>query len=281
MKTRKQHKTLYSILYYGFLLSILGYIVTYQVQECRWYQQTQCVKRESINYDKFRTFELGPEWIAEGKKYDMAHVSNYIAYEMLSNNYQMKKKPYEFEPKIFRECMKIEDAEAYTELKDYYERILSDLKVYPVVEREDQSERTAFDNSWSAPRNYGGNRLHEGTDIMTTNNKAGYFPIVSITDGVVEEKGWLTLGGYRIGVRSEHGAYFYYAHLYDYAPNLEVGDTVKAGQLLGFMGDSGYGEEGTTGKFDVHLHLGIYIDSKLGEMSVNPYNILKYFKIHR
>ena len=45
--------------------------------------------------------------------------------------------------------------------------------------------------------------------------------------------------------------------------------------MLGFMGDSGYGEEGTVGKFAVHLHLGIYVSSKIGEMTVNPYNILK------
>ena len=71
------------------------------------------------------------------------------------------------------------------------------------------------------------------------------------------------------------GAYFYYAHLDSYA-NLKVGDQVKAGQLLGFMGDTGYGEAGTKGMFPVHLHLGIYIYPDGTEMSINPYAILKY-----
>ena len=96
-----------------------------------------------------------------------------------------------------------------------------------------------------------------------------------ITDGIVEKMGWLEQGGYRIGIRSKAGAYFYYAHLDTYAPELKIGDSVTAGQLLGFMGDSGYGSEGTIGQFDVHLHLGIYVPSESCEISVNPYWILR------
>ena len=42
------------------------------------------------------------------------------------------------------------------------------------------------------------------------------------------------------------------------------------------MGDSGYGDEGTTGKFPVHLHLGIYLEEPDEEISINPYWILRY-----
>ena len=46
------------------------------------------------------------------------------------------------------------------------------------------------------------------------------------------------------------------------------------------MGDSGYGDEGTTGKFAVHLHLGLYIDTPAQkEISVNPYWILRYLEL--
>ena len=77
----------------------------------------------------------------------------------------------------------------------------------------------------------------------------GYYPVVSMTDGIVESKGWLELGGCRLGIRAPHGAYFYYAHLDSYA-DIEEGDTINAGDLLGFMGDTGYGtEEGTRGNF--------------------------------
>ena len=52
---------------------------------------------------------------------------------------------------------------------------------------------------------------------------------------------------------------------------------MKAGQLLGFMGDTGYGtEEGTKGKFPVHLHMGIYLYENGEEISINPYPALRY-----
>ena len=60
--------------------------------------------------------------------------------------------------------------------------------------------------------------------------------------------------------------------------NLQIGDKVKAGQIIGTMGDSGYGSEGTVGKFPVHLHFGVYLDIDGEEQSVNPYWILKYLE---
>ena len=75
----------------------------------------------------------------------------------------------------------------------------------------------------------------------------------------------------------------YYAHLYSYAGDLKEGDRVKAGELIGYMGDTGYGKtEGTRGNFDVHLHVGIYIKTDHNEeMSVNPYWILKWLEKRR
>ena len=56
-----------------------------------------------------------------------------------------------------------------------------------------------------------------------------------------------------------------------------MGDRIEAGEVLGFMGDSGYGEEeGTTGMFPVHLHLGIYLNDKDGrEKTANPFPFLQ------
>ena len=90
--------------------------------------------------------------------------------------------------------------------------------------------------------------------------------------------GWLPKGGYRVGIRSTNGGYFYYAHLSCYS-NIKKGAVVKAGTLLGYMGNTGYGSIGTEGKFDVHLHFGIYIKTdNYEELSVNPYYILKYLE---
>lgn len=170
-------------------------------------------------------------------------------------------------------------AEELALLEQSYETLLSDLVYFPVMKSSLQrTEGIAYADSWLADRAYrDSSHLHEGTDIMALNNERGYYPIVSMTDGVVEQLGWLEKGGYRVGIRSPHGAYFYYAHLYRYADRLQQGDSVKAGQLLGYMGDSGYSKvEGTVGNFDVHLHLGIYLETEhFEEISVNPYWILK------
>lgn len=150
------------------------------------------------------------------------------------------------------------------------------VEYFPIPESERPGRKfVSFADSWMEERNYGGKRGHEGTDLMAGENVRGLYPIISITDGTVAKIGWLEKGGNRIGIWTEAGAYFYYAHLDSYA-NLKVGDQVKAGQLLGFMGDTGYGEAGTKGMFPVHLHLGIYIYPDGTEMSINPYAILKY-----
>lgn len=119
------------------------------------------------------------------------------------------------------------------------------------------------------------NGIHSGCDLMDLKNEAGRIPVISATDGVVTNLGWLYLGGYRIGITSDHHIYYYYAHLDSYAANMHVGKEIKAGELLGFMGNTGEGEEGTEGKFDVHLHFGIYVNRDGNEETVNPYSYLK------
>lgn len=160
--------------------------------------------------------------------------------------------------------------------------VWDDLKYFPVPEPAGSVKaEISFVDSWMYERSYGGKRGHEGTDIMASENVRGYYPVVSMTDGVVLHKGWLEQGGYRIGITAPGGAYFYYAHLDSYA-DLEIGDTVKAGELLGFMGDTGYSKtEGTTGNFPVHLHVGIYLTDTGKEISVNPYAALKYLETRR
>ena len=56
---------------------------------------------------------------------------------------------------------------------------------------------------------------------------------------------------------------------------------IKAGDVLGYMGDTGYGLEGTRGKFPVHLHVGVYFYTNGQEMSVNPYWLLRYLEHHK
>lgn len=227
--------------------------------------------------DDFRAFHVQPELLEKlDKEYDRG--SN-IYYQELARVMLMSKFYPDNEKSKPEGRFALQFGYGRPLLKKYtslYEKIIKDVKYFPVGDDVEGGETTSFDDSWFGERTFGGNRKHEGCDIMTSNNQRGYFPVLSMTDGVVENMGWLKLGGYRIGIRSVSGTYFYYAHLYEYAKNLKEGDKVKAGQLIGFMGDSGYSDvEGTVGNFDVHLHLGIYIDYEGKETSVNPYYILK------
>ena len=159
----------------------------------------------------------------------------------------------------------------YEQLKGAYQSVWSDLKYFPIPSTE-----IYFENSYGAPRDYGGPRTHEGCDLFGTEKEPGYYPVLSITDGVVENIGWLPLGGYRIGIRAPKGGYFYYAHLDAYEKEFRTGEEISAGDILGYMGNTGYGGEGTQGMFPVHLHLGIYIRTPhYEELSVNPYWVLK------
>lgn len=169
--------------------------------------------------------------------------------------------------------------EEFEGIRQQITALWQDLEAFPVGKIFNAPEATvSFENSWMQSRTFGGDRGHEGTDIMASVNERGIYPVYSMTDGVVENIGWLKLGGYRIGVRSPSGAYFYYAHLAEYAEEFEIGEEVTAGTLLGFMGDTGYSDvEGTTGNFAVHLHLGMYLNDENGcEFSVNSYPMLAY-----
>ena len=151
--------------------------------------------------------------------------------------------------------------------------LLQEITCFPVRQDAMGEETYFYENSYGQARTYGGKRRHEGIDIMTSNNQPGYFQIQTVCDGVVEKTGWLPLGGYRVGIRSKAGYYYYYAHLDRYAKGIVPGKKVSAGELIGYMGNTGYGAEGTKGKFAVHLHFGIYAP---GEKSINPYYMLQY-----
>lgn len=168
--------------------------------------------------------------------------------------------------------------ENFQKIEAKIEALMTDCVLFPVGEvANDMDAKVSFSDSWRESRTFGGDRVHEGTDIMATVDTPGIYPIYSASDGVVEKIGWLTLGGYRIGIRSANGVYFYYAHLSEYARDFAVGEEVSAGTLLGFMGDTGYSDvEGTTGNFPVHLHFGVYFTDEDGtEFAVNPYPLLK------
>jgi murein DD-endopeptidase MepM/ murein hydrolase activator NlpD len=102
-------------------------------------------------------------------------------------------------------------------------------------------------NTWGAPRS--GGRDHQGQDIFA---KRGT-PVVSATDGIVVRVGNNSLGGQIVSVMGNGGRIYYYAHLDGYAPGLATGQTVAAGDVLGYVGTTG-NARGTP----PHLHFGVY-----------------------
>lgn len=141
-------------------------------------------------------------------------------------------------------------------------------KVFPFAD----AAAVDFADSWGDGRSFGGSRHHEGTDVFARSG-AGT-EILSVCDGTVEKKGWLQLGGWRMGIRGDDGIYYYYAHMMGYA-DLEEGDRVVRGQVLGYEGDTGYGPEGTTGQFEAHLHFGMYQGKDKTEKAFPSYPFLR------
>lgn len=97
---------------------------------------------------------------------------------------------------------------------------------------------------------------------MVLFNKQSGTPIIAIESGTVEAIGWNQYGGWRIGIRSfDKKRYYYYAHLrqnYPYAEGLEEGSTVTAGDVIGYMGHTGYSTKENVNNIKVtHLHVGI------------------------
>lgn len=148
-------------------------------------------------------------------------------------------------------------------LYKHFNTIDLDAHTFPVALGYNYSYRS----TWGANRGWGGRRIHEGTDIF-----AGYStPVLSSSYGVVEIMGWNQFGGWRVGIRDNHNSYHYYAHLAYFEKGLKEGDVVKPGQVIGYVGSTGYGKEGTSGKFPPHLHYGIYKFDGRTEWAFDPY----------
>ena len=121
-------------------------------------------------------------------------------------------------------------------------------------------EHTRLRKTWYADR-AGGIRKHTGTDIWAPADAELY----SCTDGIVTYIGYSDGTGYAVVVTDEYDYEFHYYHMIRQTDFLQVGDAVKAGDLIGHVGN--------TGNSDLdHLHLTIVADDGL---YINPYPYLK------
>jgi murein DD-endopeptidase MepM/ murein hydrolase activator NlpD len=124
----------------------------------------------------------------------------------------------------------------------------------------------SFTNTFAAPRADTG--WHHGEDIFAALGA----PLLAVADGTVFSVGWNDVGGYRLWLRDRQGNQFYYAHLSAFSPLAQNGAQVKAGDVVGFMGNSG-DAQGTP----YHLHFEIHPVQMLYlayDGVISPYPIL-------
>jgi murein DD-endopeptidase MepM/ murein hydrolase activator NlpD len=109
---------------------------------------------------------------------------------------------------------------------------------------------------------------HHGEDIFAPLGA----PILAVTDGTVFQVGWNDVGGLRVWLRDRYGNEFYYAHLSAFSQLAVNGNQVEAGDVLGFMGNTGDAEH-----TPYHLHFEIHPASLLDkgyDGVVPPYRYL-------
>lgn len=159
------------------------------------------------------------------------------------------------------------------------------LKAFsPIAKNYPYSEYDDFGVS----RSYGFKRQHLGHDMM---GQVGT-PVIAVESGYVEAMGWNQYGGWRLGIRSFDGRrYYYYAHLrknFPYHKSLKEGSVVQAGDVIGYLGRTGYSAtENTNNIKQPHLHFGIQLifdeSQKEGnhEIWIDCYEISRFLAKHR
>lgn len=156
------------------------------------------------------------------------------------------------------------------------------LKAFlPIAKNYNFSHYDDFGNS----RSYGFKRTHLGNDLMGGIGT----PVIAVESGIIENLGWNQYGGWRIGIRSfDTKRYFYYAHLrknHPYNKDLEVGTVVKAGDVIGYLGMTGYSIKENVNNINIpHLHFGmqlIFDESQVdspNEIWIDVYQIIEFLK---
>ena len=134
-------------------------------------------------------------------------------------------------------------------------------------------------------RSYGYRREHLGNDLMGSIGT----PIIAVESGRIEVAGWNQYGGWRVGIRSFDGKrYYYYAHLRKNAPfaaDMYEGKIVKAGDVIGYLGMTGYSSKENVNNINVpHLHFGmqlIFDESQkdgINQIWIDVYTIVNFLQ---
>ena len=119
-----------------------------------------------------------------------------------------------------------------------------------------------YGDTWGDARS--GGRGHAGTDIFSGSGNYVY----AVVDGRLTGRVWDGAGqnaGNAWTLTGADNTRYFYAHLSDFVPDLRVGSTVRAGQIIGWVGSTGNASA-------PHLHFEVRPG---GGVPVNPYSILR------
>ena len=245
-------------------------------------------------------------------KYNWIELLSYLACKCGGNFNNFKKSDLD---KLVEKLQNGESMENLTEDLKYYDyyyeaysAVLSSFIGNYSIETVDESGKTIFTQKYGVKvflpiaknysfshyddfgksRSYGFQRTHLGNDLMGSIGT----PIVAVESGTIAHLGWNQYGGWRIGIRSFDGKrYYYYAHLrkdHPYVENLQEGDIVKAGDVIGYLGMTGYSIEENVNNINVpHLHFGmqlIFDESQVdspNEIWIDVYEVIEFLKQNR
>jgi MYXO-CTERM domain-containing protein len=129
-----------------------------------------------------------------------------------------------------------------------------------------------FSDTYGAFRSDVSGGWHHGDDIFAPLGT----PVVAVASGTLNRVGWESLGGWRLWVRDRRGNEFYYAHLSGYTPLALRSSRVQAGDVLGFVGNTG--DAITT---PPHLHFEIHPRTLLRlryDGAVDPTTYLRHWR---
>lgn len=217
------------------------------------------------------------------------HLENGQTMEDLTSNLKFYDYYYESYSAILGEFIGNYSIEVESESEDnsgqkHFEEHYGIKAFLPIAKNYGFSHYDDFGNS----RSYGFKRTHLGNDLMGSIGT----PIIAVESGVIEHLGWNQYGGWRVGIRSFDGKrYYYYAHLrknHPYAEGLEEGAVVKAGDVIGYLGMTGYSVKENVNNINIpHLHFGmqlIFDESQVdspNEIWIDVYHIVEFLKKNR
>lgn len=290
-----------------------------------WNDSTSINLAENEDYIKWVDFKITSEVLTKTAKLDIdSHNSNseikynwieILAYLACKNGGNLKKFNQNDLTKLLEQLQSgksisniTKDMKYYNYYYESYSAVLGGFIGNYSIEIENEDGTTSFQDKYGikaflpiaknysfshyddfgASRSYGFKRTHLGNDLMGSIGT----PIIAVESGTVENLGWNQYGGWRIGIRSLDGKrYYYYAHLrkdHPYVAGLTQGSSVTAGDVIGYLGMTGYSIKENVNNINVpHLHFGIQLifdESQVegnNEIWIDVYNIIEFLKQNR